>query len=316
MDWFKRAKEGLKPQKKKEMPELWIKCEGCTEIIYKRELDKNFHVCSKCGFHFRVQSSDYIAQLLDNGQFDEFNLDVCSVDFLKFKASKKYSDQIKTAVKKTGHKSAIRTGFGKIYGHEVVLCVMDFSFIGGSMGSVVGEKIVRAIDEALKRHLPVIIVSASGGARMMEGAISLMQMAKTSARLARLADAGLPYISIITDPTTGGVTASYAMLGDIILAEPGALIGFAGPRVIKQTIGQDLPDGFQRSEFQLHHGFVDAVVSRYEIKEKLRDILEFATDTPMDENSSNGELEAESLQRLVNVHRSSPDTFDDEAAKN
>ncbi len=316
MDWFKRAKDGLQPQKKKEMPELWLKCGGCGEIIYKRELEKNFHVCQKCQFHFRIKSSDYIAHLLDNNRFDEFNANISSVDFLKFKASKKYSDQIKAAVKKTGQKSAIRTGFGRIHDHEVVLCVMDFSFIGGSMGSVVGEKIARATEEAIKRHVPLIIISASGGARMMEGAISLMQLAKTSARLAQLAEAGLPYISILTDPTTGGVTASYAMLGDVNLAEPGALIGFAGPRVIKQTIGQDLPDGFQRSEFQLQHGFIDAVVDRSEMKEKLGDLLEFMTETQAEDSASNGELDGESLQDLAPLPSTDAEPLDDEAVKN
>lgn len=310
MDWFKRAKEGLKPQKKKEMPELWLKCTGCGEIIYKKELEKNFNVCTKCDFHFRQKSSDYIAQLLDDNQFDEFNANISSVDFLKFKALKKYSDQLKAAVKKTGQNDAIRTGFGKICGYEVVICIMDFSFIGGSMGSVVGEKIARATDEAIKRQVPLIIISASGGARMMEAAISLMQLAKTSARLTKLAEAGLPFISIVTDPTTGGVTASYAMLGDFILAEPGALIGFAGPRVIKQTIGQDLPDGFQRSEFQLKHGFIDAVISRHEMKERLREILEFSTDTQVDEDARNGDLSADSISRLVSVTKMDEDTLD------
>lgn len=316
MDWFKRAKEGLKPQKKKEMPELWLKCKSCGEIIYKRELEKNYHICTKCRYHFRIKSAEYINHLLDENQFDEFNANIGSVDFLKFKASKRYGDQIKDAVKKTNQKSAIRTGFGKIYGHEVVLCVMDFSFIGGSMGSVVGEKIARATDEALKRRLPLIIICASGGARMMEGAISLMQLAKTSARLARLADAGLLFISILTDPTTGGVTASYAMLGDVILAEPGALIGFAGPRVIKQTIGQDLPDGFQRSEFQLQHGFVDAVVSRDEMKDKLRDILEFATEARFNDKSRNGDIDAGKLEKLTTVPVDGGEDTEDDSANN
>ncbi len=315
MSWFKRAKEGLKPQKKKDMPELWLKCVGCGKIIYKRELEKSFSVCGDCGFHFRIKGAGYLRHLLDEGHFDEFNSNISSVDFLKFKASKRYGDQLKAATKKTNLKDAIRTGFGKIYGHEVVFCVMEFSFIGGSMGSVVGEKIARAAQEAIKRGLPLIIVSASGGARMMEGALSLMQMAKTSARLAQLADRGLPYISILTDPTTGGVTASYAMLGDVILAEPGALIGFAGPRVIKQTIGQDLPDGFQRAEFQLKHGFVDAVVSRKEMKEKLRDILEFCSDTAVKEELRNGERTGEDPKEFVpvDVPLSEPDN---EATRN
>ncbi|MFQ5823139.1 MAG: acetyl-CoA carboxylase, carboxyltransferase subunit beta [bacterium] len=316
MDWFKRAKRSLKPQKRKDMPNLWVKCEGCGEIIYKRELERNFHVCSKCQFHFRIKSSDYINILLDDNRFDEFNANITSVDFLKFKAMKKYSDQIKDAVKKTGINEAVRTGIGTIYGHPVVLCIMDFTFIGGSMGSVVGEKVARAIDESLMRKLPLIIVSSSGGARMMEGALSLMQMAKTSARLTKLSDAGILYISILTDPTTGGVTASYAMLGDIILAEPGALIGFAGPRVIKQTIGQDLPDGFQRSEFQLKHGFVDAVVSRNEIKERVKEILNFATDYAFDEESKNGELDSAKVKDIMKQPAIAVKKIEEEPTKN
>jgi acetyl-CoA carboxylase carboxyl transferase subunit beta len=297
MAWFKRAKEGLQPQKKKDLPNLWVKCDGCEEIIYKKELEKNFFVCNKCQFHFRISSADYIDILLDEGKFEEFNVDIAPVDFLKFKAIKKYSDQLKDNTKKTGRRDAVQTGFGAIHGSRVVFCVMDFRFIGGSMGSVVGEKIARAVDQALSHKLPLIIISASGGARMMEGVMSLMQMAKTSARLARLNDAGQLYVSILTHPTTGGVTASYAMLGDIILAEPGALIGFAGPRVIKQTIGQDLPDGFQRSEFQLKHGFVDAVVVRHEMKDRLKLILSFATDAA-NGNSKNGVLEPQNVRTV------------------
>ena len=298
MDWFKRASRGLKPQKKKEMPNLWVKCDQCEEIIYKKQLEENFFVCSKCQFHFRISSDDYIKILLDGAEFEEFNAEITSVDFLKFKATKKYADQIKDAAKKTGLKEAVRTGLGWVYGHRVVLAIMDFRFIGGSMGSVVGEKIARACDRALQEEVPLIVISASGGARMMEGALSLMQMAKTSARLARLSDAGLLYISILTDPTTGGVTASYAMLGDVILAEPGALIGFAGPRVIKQTIGQDLPQGFQRSEFQLKHGFADAVVSRHELKDKVKMVLDFAA-SGVDRDSRNGELESEKVSGVA-----------------
>lgn len=276
MSWFKRESFGLVPQEKKELPDgLWIKCEGCNEIIYKKELDKNLYVCMKCNHHFTINSKTYIKILMDDGTFNEFNDQIQSVDPLKFKGTRRYAEQLKTAMKKTGLNEAIRTGFGQINHHDVVFCVMDFSFIGGSMGSVVGEKISRAIQLAIERHMPVIILSTSGGARMMEGALSLMQMAKTSAYLAKLSDAGLPYISICTNPTTGGVSASYAMLGDIIIAEPGALIGFAGPRVIKQTIGQDLPPGFQRSEFMLDHGFIDVILNRQEIKEKLTQILEF-----------------------------------------
>lgn len=276
MAWFKRQKPSLSTQEKKELPDgLWIKCEKCGEIIYKKELDKNLYVCMKCQHHFRIRSHQYIKILIDEGTWQEFNEHMQSDDPLKFKGLRKYSDQIKAAIKKTNANSAIQTGFGDISGKPVVLCAMDFAFIGGSMGSVVGEKIARATREAIAKRRALIILSASGGARMQEGALSLMQMAKTSAYLARLSDAGLPYISICTHPTTGGVSASYAMLGDVNIAEPGALIGFAGERVIKQTIGQDLPEGFQRSEFLLEHGFLDAIFPRTELKEKLALLLDF-----------------------------------------
>lgn len=276
MDWFKRDKQGLVAQKKKDLPEgIWLKCEKCNEILYNKELERNLFVCMKCSYHFRIGSGAYIDLLLDNGEFEELDTEIRSRDPLKFKDTKRYPDRIKDAMKKTGTNEAIRTGAGKINERRVVLCVMEFSFVGGSMGSVVGEKVARAIDKAIAIHVPLIIVSASGGARMQEGALSLMQMAKTSARLTRLADAKLPFISIVTNPTTGGTTASYTMLGDVIIAEPGALIGFAGPRVIKQTIGQDLPDGFQSSEFLLQHGFVDAIVPRKELKSRVWQLLEF-----------------------------------------
>ncbi|MCI0496103.1 acetyl-CoA carboxylase, carboxyltransferase subunit beta [candidate division KSB1 bacterium] len=276
MAWFKRSSAGIAPQEKKELPNgLWLKCEKCDEIIYQKELDRNLWVCLKCGYHMRMKSKMYIKILLDEGSFKEFNAHIKSVDVLKFKAQKRYQDQLKTTVKNTGMNDAVITGFGKINAYPVVFCVMDFSFIGGSMGSVIGEKIARATKQSIEKKLPLIIISASGGARMMEGALSLMQMAKTSAYIAKLSDLGLPYISIITNPTTGGVTASYSMLGDIIIAEPGALIGFAGPRVIKQTIGQDLPEGFQTSEFLLNHGFIDVIFTRTEMKEKLTLLLEF-----------------------------------------
>ena len=278
MAWFKRNKPGLKPQKKKEIPDgVWIKCDSCGEIIYKKQLSKNAYVCTKCNFHFRIKGDDYIHLLLDEGSFQETDSTLESVDFLDFKDSKRYSDRLKSAQKKTGLKEAVRIGYGTINEHPVVFCVMDFAFIGGSMGSVVGEKVARAVDKALEKKIPLIVVSATGGARMMESIISLMQMAKTSARLARFSDAGGLYISILTNPTTAGVVASYAMLGDIHIAEPGALIGFAGPRVIKQTIGEDLPSGFQRAQFQLEHGFVDMVVNRKEMKETLDKILKFFT---------------------------------------
>lgn len=276
MAWFRRTTPGIIPQEKKELPDgLWLKCEKCNEIIYRKELERNLHICMKCGFHFRMKSKMYISLLLDDGKFEEFNAHIQSVDVLKFKAQRRYSDQLKSTVKTSGLNEAVITGLGEINQYPVVFCVMDFSFIGGSMGSVVGEKIARATRVAIEKKLPLIIISASGGARMMEGALSLMQMAKTSAYLARLSDQGLPFISIVTNPTTGGVTASYAMLGDVIIAEPGALIGFAGPRVIKQTIGQDLPEGFQTSEFLLEHGFIDIIVTRHEMKETITRLLEF-----------------------------------------
>ena len=276
MAWFKRETFGLVDQKKKDLPGgLWLKCEQCGEIIYKKELDRNSYVCWKCGYHFRMIAKNYIKLLLDDGKFDEFNENIKSEDPLKFKAAKKYSDQLKTSIKKTGTNEAVSTGFGKIENHRIVFVVMNFSFIGGSMGSVVGEKIARATDVAIKEKLPLIIISASGGARMMEGALSLMQMAKTSAYLAKLSDSGLPFISIVTNPTTGGVSASYAMLGDVIIAEPGALIGFAGPRVIKQTIGQDLPEGFQTAEFLMEHGFIDAIYPRNKLKEQMALMISF-----------------------------------------
>ncbi|MDZ7337854.1 MAG: acetyl-CoA carboxylase, carboxyltransferase subunit beta [candidate division KSB1 bacterium] len=276
MDWFKRTKRGLIPQAKRDLPNgLWVKCEQCGEILYRKELANNAHVCMKCGFHFRIGSREYVRILLDDGSAEEFNASLLSVDPLGFKDSKRYRDRIKEAMKSTGLPEAIRTFTGTISGVKVILCVMDFSFIGGSMGSVVGEKVARAADRALAGRLPLIIVSSSGGARMQEAALSLMQMAKTAGRLALLDEARVPCISILTNPTTGGVTASYAMLGDLNLAEPGALIGFAGPRVIKQTIKQDLPEGFQRSEFLQQHGFIDAIVDRREMKAKLTTILEF-----------------------------------------
>jgi acetyl-CoA carboxylase carboxyl transferase subunit beta len=276
MDWFKRKKETLQAVDRKEMPDgLWVKCDECGEIIYKKELDKKLYVCPKCDYHFRIGSVEYLRILIDKGSFKEFNQNISSTDPLKFKDSKKYVDRYKIATQKTGLTEAIVTGQGKIEGISVVIGIMDFSFLGGSMGSVVGEKVSRAADIALKEKKPFIIISSSGGARMHEGVLSLMQMAKTSAKLALLAEANIPYISILTHPTTGGTTASYAMLGDVHIAEPRALIGFAGPRVIKQTIGQDLPDGFQRSEFLLEHGFIDVIIHRHEIKNRLAGMLRF-----------------------------------------
>ncbi|MDZ7315636.1 MAG: acetyl-CoA carboxylase, carboxyltransferase subunit beta [candidate division KSB1 bacterium] len=279
MSWFKREKAGITVTDKKALPDgLWIKCENCGEVLYKKELERQYSVCSKCGFHFRITCNEYIALICDEGSFVETFANIRSADPLKFKDSERYIDRIKKAMQKTGMTEAVKTGTAAINGIPVVLGVMDFRFVGGSMGSVVGEKIARATMLALEKRLPLIIVSASGGARMQESAYSLMQMAKTSARLAMLAEARLPYISILTHPTTGGVTASFSMLGDVILAEPGALIGFAGPRVIKQTIGQDLPEGFQRAEFLLEHGFIDAVIHRKELKQTLYSLLTFFLD--------------------------------------
>lgn len=275
MAWFRRSKENIAADtEKRETPDgMWTKCDQCSEIIHKVELEHNLFTCPKCNKHFRIGSNEYFKILLDDGSFKEYDRKMRSVDPLKFTDTKRYRDRIPDAIKKTGLYDAVRWGIGKINDRNLVIACMDFGFIGGSMGSVVGEKIGRAIDRGWKTKTPVVVVSSSGGARMMEGAYSLMQMAKTSAKLARLGDAGIPYISILTDPTTGGVTASYAMLGDVHIAEPGALIGFAGPRVIKQTIGKDLPPGFQRSEFLLDHGFIDVIVHRKELKQTLSQLL-------------------------------------------
>jgi acetyl-CoA carboxylase carboxyl transferase subunit beta len=279
MTWFKRSKENIASEtQKKELPDgLWTKCDQCGEIIHKMELEKNLYTCTKCNAHFRVSSKQYLDFLLDPHSFKENDRKMRSADPLKFVDSKRYRDRIPEAIKKTALYDAVRWGTGTLNKRPVVIAAMDFSFIGGSMGSVVGEKIGRAIDKAWKTKTPLIIVSSSGGARMMEGALSLMQMAKTSSKLARLDSAGIPFISVLTDPTTGGVTASYAMLGDVNIGEPGALIGFAGPRVIKQTIGKDLPPGFQRAEFLQDHGFLDCVVHRKEMKNTLSTLLSFFT---------------------------------------
>lgn len=274
MAWYKRKDEKIKETEKKSIPDgLWEKCSSCREILYRPELEKNHSVCRHCGHHFRVSSSLYLDLILDSGTVKELFADVESADPLEFEGKKKYTDQIATAQEKTKHKDAVNIYSGSINGKDVVLGIMNFGFIGGSMGSVVGEKVSRGIEHARDNELPLIIVCASGGARMQEGAYSLMQLAKISSRLARFSeDCGL-YIPILTDPTTGGVTASYGMLGDIILAEPGALIGFAGPRVIKQTIGQDLPEGFQRAEFLQEKGFIDHIVPREEMKSTLADLI-------------------------------------------
>lgn len=277
MAWFKRSKENIASDSiKSELPDgLWEKCPECNEIIHKKQLETFLWTCTKCDHHFRIGSQEYISILLDNNSFKEYDKKMKSADPLDFTDSKKYYERVTDSIKKTGLNDAVKTGIGKINDKDVSFACMDFKFIGGSMGSVVGEKISRAIDRAYKNKIPMIIISSSGGARMMEGAYSLMQMAKTSSRLARLAEAKIPYISILTDPTTGGTTASFSMLGDVIIAEPKALIGFAGPRVIKQTIGKDLPEGFQTSEFLLENGFVDFIVHRKDMKNKLITLLEY-----------------------------------------
>ncbi len=279
MPWFRRKKENISPESKKtDIPDgQWSKCSDCGEIIHNRQLESNLWVCPKCNYHFRIGSDQYISIILDKGTFKEYDKKMISANPLQFEDTKKYTDRISETIKKTGLNDAVITGTGKINGIKSAIAVMDFRFIGGSMGSVVGEKIARITDVAYQNKIPLIIVSQSGGARMMEGAFSLMQMAKTSSRLARLSDAGIPYISVLSDPTTGGVTASFAMLGDVIIAEPKALIGFAGPRVIKQTIGKDLPEGFQRSEFLLENGFVDFIVNRKELKDKLTLLIDYLT---------------------------------------
>jgi acetyl-CoA carboxylase carboxyl transferase subunit beta len=276
MSWLKRDTQGPKTQSKREVPEgLWVKCDSCGEIIYTKDLERNLHVCPKCGHHFRISSRQYVQILLDDGKIEEFGHNLQTTDPLEFVDSKPYPDRVRAAVKKTGLNDAVLSGIGRIEGHEVVAAIMDFGFIGGSMGSVVGEKIALAIEKARDTGRPLLILSASGGARMMEGILSLMQMAKTSALLAELAEAGVPFISLMTNPTTGGVTASFASLGDVIIAEPGALIGFAGPRVIRETVHQELPAGFQRAEFLLDHGMVDMIVKRSELKETLGKLLKF-----------------------------------------
>lgn len=279
MPWFSRSKDNISPDsQKKDLPDgLWEKCPSCGEIIHRKQLESNLWTCLKCDHHFRIGSNEYITILLDKGSFKEMHKKMRSPDPLKFEDTKKYKDRLNSTVKSLGLYEAVKVGTGKIEGRNIAFGCMDFQFIGGSMGSVVGEKIARIIDKAHKSKIPLVIVSESGGARMMEGAFSLMQLAKTSSRLTRLADAGIPYISVITDPTTGGTTASYAMLGDINIAEPNALIGFAGPRVIKQTIGKDLPEGFQKSEFLLEKGFIDVISSRKNLKETINNLIELMT---------------------------------------
>lgn len=272
MGWFKRKKLGVvtPTNEKKETPEgLWYKCPECKTVVSNEEYVENLNVCAKCTHHGRIDSKAYFKILFDDNKFKELNANLTSGDPLEFSDTKKYTDRIASSQKKSDLKDAVRTATGKIEKQDIVIACMDFGFIGGSMGSVVGEKIARAIDYSIKHKIPFLMISKSGGARMMEAAFSLMQMAKTSAKLSLLAKEGVPYISLLTDPTTGGVTASYAMLGDINIAEPKALIAFAGPRVVKETIGKDLPAGFQTSEFVLEHGFLDYIVERKDLKEKI-----------------------------------------------
>lgn len=275
MAWFKRSKENIATATQKtDVPDgTWIKCPECGEMMHKKQWESNLYLCTKCSHHFRVGSEEYFKILLDEDSFKEMDKKMRSMDPLEFEDTKPYKKRLEETIKSTNLFDAVRIGTGKINGVDVVIGCMDFAFIGGSMGSVVGEKISRAIDRSIKTKNPLIIISSSGGARMMEGAISLMQLAKTSTKLAKLDEEKIPYISILTNPTTGGTTASFSMLGDFNIAEPKALIAFAGPRVVKQATGKDLPAGFQRAEFLLDHGFIDFIVSRKDIKDKISQIL-------------------------------------------
>ena len=280
MAWFRKEKKPKEVREQKQVtsniPEgLWVKCEECRQIIYRKEVEQNLSVCPKCGYHFHLTAGERFQMLFDDGIYREFATEIRSSDPLKFRDTKRYRDRLKVYEHRVGTGDAVRCAEGKLEEMPVVICAMEYSFMGGSMGSVVGEKIALAIERAIDRKLPLIIVSASGGARMQEGILSLMQMAKISAGLRRLSDAHLPFISILTDPTTGGVTASYGMLGDVNLAEPKALIGFAGPRVIEQTIRQTLPEGFQRSEFLVQHGMLDRIVPRADMKPVVAKFLRF-----------------------------------------
>jgi len=272
MSWFKRNKEGIttSTSDKMEVPEgLWVRCSNCKTLYTSEDLQRNNYVCDRCSHHERIGAAEYFELIFDDAKYKELDEKLSSGDPLGFVDTKKYTDRVAATQKATGLKDAIRTAKGKLHGNNFVIAAMDFNFIGGSMGSVMGEKIARAIDEAIKTKSGFMIISKSGGARMMEAGFSLMQMAKVSAKLGQLSEAQLPYISYLTDPTTGGVTASFAMLGDINIAEPGALIGFAGPRVVKETSGRDLPEGFQTSEFLLEHGFLDYIIERTQIRETL-----------------------------------------------
>lgn len=277
MAWFKRQKAGILTERRDQNDTpagQWVKCPSCSEILNRREFQDNLRVCAKCRHHFSMDSLGYFELLFDDGTFELHDDDLTSTDPLKFFDRKPYDQRLAAARSKTNMNEAARAATGTVGGHNLSVASMDFSFIGGSMGSVVGEIIARAIKRGVERKIPVMVISQSGGARMMEGALSLMQMAKTSAHLARLSEIGLPYISLLTNPTTGGVTASFAMLGDFNIAEPGALIGFAGPRVIRETIGQDLPEGFQSAEFLVKKGFVDMIVDRRDLRDRIRHILD------------------------------------------
>jgi acetyl-CoA carboxylase carboxyl transferase subunit beta len=287
MAWFRKRGRGFKPSKKKEIPDgLWTRCDKCGEILYRKEVEKLLWTCPKCSQHFRVAARQYVDLLSDEGSFEERDADLLPLDPLKFKDSKRYKDRLKASQAKTSGNDAILCGSAKVSGYDVELGVLDFGFMGGSMGSVVGEKVARAAARAHERSCPLVVVSCSGGARMQEGILSLMQMAKTSALLARFSDSGGLFVSVLTHPTTGGVTASFATLGDVIVAEPGALVGFAGPRVIQQTINQELPDGFQTSEFLLEHGMIDMVVHRTKMKDALVGLFEFFLADPVVDPSS------------------------------
>jgi acetyl-CoA carboxylase carboxyl transferase subunit beta len=279
MTWFKRETAPLEStgEKRVRTEGLWVKCENCRQIIWKKDLDENLNVCPNCQLHFRIDARRRLELLFDNNEYETFDTEISSNDPLKFVDLKSYSERLRRSQGETGLRDAIVNARGKLDGRDVVISAMEYSFIGGSMGAVVGEAITRAVERATDAGVPLIVVSASGGARMMEGVVSLMQMAKISAALARMDEARVPYISLLTDPTTGGVTASFAMLGDLNIAEPGALIGFAGPRVIEQTIRQKLPEGFQRSEFLLEKGFLDAVVHRKDLKPYIARALSFMT---------------------------------------
>lgn len=282
MAWFSREKSGAEGthegEKTVRTEGLWHKCEGCGQIIWKKNLDENLQVCPQCNYHFRIDARARLAMLFDDGQYEEYDSGLTSTDPLEFRDSKPYSERLASMQEATSLSDALISAWGTLSGRPLNICAMELKFVGGSMGSVVGEKITRAIERSITRKAPLVIVSASGGARMQEGAVSLMQMAKISAALMRLDEAKLPFISVLTDPTTGGVTASFAMLGDLNIGEPGALIGFAGPRVIEQTIRQKLPKGFQTSEFLLEHGFLDAVVKRGEMKAYLAQSFNFFCD--------------------------------------